>query len=115
MKGFSLIEVLIVLFLFSCLIINYAQHKFRIKISLQQSYYKHLALQQILSLQERLKVNEDVSHRLHEINEWQQENGHILPQGRGAVHWQFGKPAIATCWKYGSYQCVTFPASDNKS
>lgn len=103
--GYSLIEVVIALFLFSLVLVNVIQQQGIVRLALQNTYFTFVAIQHALSIADLLHVNEGVFWS-QAISEWQKETAAILPQGKGTVNVIHEKIQVSTCWKLKTKQCV---------
>lgn len=110
MRGFSLLELLIALMLFSTALVFALQQHLKCRYSLRGSYYKQVALEQSLSLTARLHVNSDPIFQLREIEEWNQENNVLLPRGVGTYLGSKTKYQIIICWMMRQKECLYFPS-----
>jgi prepilin-type N-terminal cleavage/methylation domain-containing protein len=108
MKGFTLLEVMLSLFLFSVVICVFFEQKTLLKRSLLQAYYKQIAIEAAVSLQNRLAINQSLGSSLREIAEWRQELADLLPHGEGKISSFNQTPkACMICWRIGGKQCIT--------
>jgi Tfp pilus assembly protein PilV len=96
--GFSLIEVVVSLLLISSMLLCVFQNKIKINHQLAQAFDKQSAIQQTLSIIERLKVNKSTQYVLREIAEWQQETAGILPHGEANLSYKAGHYVISIKW-----------------
>ena len=74
--GFSLIELMITLFVICFAVLALASAELSALRQTETAYYQSVAATQAASLIERLRANAD-------INEWHNENSRLLPQGKG--------------------------------
>jgi Tfp pilus assembly protein PilV len=110
LKGFFLLEVTLSLFLFSACCLFLLQQQVRYKQQINQIYYRHIALQQSLSLLERFKANTDWRYRELELLDWNKVNAFLLPQGVGVVNLRSTNCQIKICWHTIRQTCFCFPA-----
>ncbi len=83
--GFSLIEVLISLFLLSCLLLGLeATEIFSLRVN-RSAYFFSVAENQLNSMAERLRVLDSNQDLAKQITIWNQQNQEVLPQGRGVM------------------------------
>lgn len=100
--GFSLIEVLISLFLFSLLLISFNAMMLQMMKEVKSLYYYHFAIQQQLQFGEQLTVVKNNSARL---KEWNQQNKSVLPHGFVQVKHSQNKTHIVLQWFKGNNAC----------
>ena len=81
--GFSLIEVLISLFVFSFGILAVAGLQLSTLRVTQDAYMRSVAAVQAYSMLERLRVNKTGQSRTKALANWNQQNKYLLPQGTG--------------------------------
>jgi Tfp pilus assembly protein PilV len=104
--GFSLIEVVVSLLLVSSMLLCLFQNKIKINHQLERAFDKQRAIQQTLSIIERLKVNKSIQYILREITEWQQETAGILPHGEANLDYQAGHYVISIKWVRDGQQMI---------
>src|ERR1700733_14851654 len=82
--GISLIELVISLMLISTLLLGMDAMQIASLQQLKSAYYFAVAQQQMSVITARFKVSQ--KHRLQEsLNRWNEQNGKVLPQGRGII------------------------------
>ena len=103
--GFTLIEVLMSLFILSCALLELDMMLLTAKKAAKGSFYLNIAEQQIENMKERIYIYKN--NDLHEkIIEWNQENKKILPNGHGIIQKQDHRYRLSLFWgeKDGSCQ-----------
>lgn len=97
--GFTLIELLISLLLLSCILIGFDAFSIRSLQGVRDSYYHTQAINQIASMEERLRALQNHEGIEEQIALWNSENVHALPQGVGTVDGFYPEYTIQVCWR----------------
>jgi type IV pilus assembly protein PilV len=100
-KGFSFIEVLITLLVFSLGLLGIAGLEIIALRNTQKSYMRSIATVQIASMLERLHANHSSNTRSAECLKWNQENQQLLPQASGNCSCQNSICYVTIKWKDG--------------
>ena len=82
--GVILVEVLIAWAILSTVLLSMVLFQMGSLQRVERAYRRSLAVVQLASLLERLRVNKANSARLRELGAWNQENKQLLPQGEGS-------------------------------
>lgn len=114
--GFTLIEVLISLFILSLLLLGVDTMQLAALRETKNSYAFNVATQQLNVMQEQLRINK--GNNMDQImQEWNQENKLVLPSGRGMITGEYpifdltifwGEDSASNCSKnkIGSSGCI---------
>ncbi len=108
--GFSLIEVLIAWFILSVVLLGIVMFQTSMLKSIDQAYWRSVATVQLESMVERLRANPSPSARLRELAQWNMENSHLLPHGRGNYECHFNICTVKLQWKEKNQQGLTIRA-----
>src|SRR4051812_45386948 len=81
--GFSLIEVLVAWFLLTITTLSLLAFQNEILHLAHQSYLRHLAMNQLENIFERLRANHSPAMRIRELQAWNSQNSELLPKGSG--------------------------------
>lgn len=98
MSGFSLMEVLMSLLLVSLGLTFVLKEEMNMRFAVQELYYQSIALYQIVSIRERLRVNQSPDFQAREIQTWNLENAELLPNGNGEIHRQASLYDVSISW-----------------
>ena len=94
-KGFSLVEIMVALLLFSIGLISLNAIQYKALNSTKESLYVSLMASQLISFQERMRANLSMTAKQREMTLWQVQLETLLP---GAlIRWNSFKPSI--CWQ----------------
>lgn len=104
MLGFSLIEVMMSLFLISSSLVFLLKEEVRLGVVMKEQFFETIALCQALEIRERLRANQSSDYQSREINEWNVENKQLLPSGKGEVHLDSLYCFITISWRGKSLQ-----------
>lgn len=85
MNGFSFIEVLMSLLIFSFLILFLDSMGLFALRENHEAYYFSIATHQLNSMAERLRTIHSNTDLLHHLIIWNEQNSRILPEGKGHV------------------------------
>ena len=107
-SAFSLIETAVSLLLISIGVLGIAVLQLTSLRQTETAYYQSLAALQATSLFERLRVNLDSLARQRELQEWNQQNKALLPQGQGHYHCNGSQCAVTLLWQRGGQQTLQF-------
>ncbi len=91
LSGFSLIEVLVSLLLLAILFLGLEEGEIYALRESRNAWIVSVAVRQLENITERLSVSSEVTR-------WNEENAHVLPQGRGTVTGQFPIYVISIYW-----------------
>lgn len=118
-NGFSLIEVLMSLLIFSLLILFLDSMGLFALRENHEAYYFSMATHQLNSMAERLRTIRSDADLLHHLIIWNEQNNRILPEGKGhvihniqsytvTIFWG-AKTSIRTCkdLQMGPLKCLT--------
>jgi prepilin-type N-terminal cleavage/methylation domain-containing protein len=95
LSGFSLIEVLVSLLLLAILFLGLEGGEIYALRESRNAWIVSIAVRQLENMTERLSVSNDVDNQLVH---WNEENAHVLPQGRGTVTGQSPIYVISIYW-----------------
>jgi prepilin-type N-terminal cleavage/methylation domain-containing protein len=112
MKGFTLIEVIFALALFSMVLLFVSTLQVQSKKLLMQAYFKQIAVQEALSLENRFIANKEIAYRLREKRDWEQCLASLLPSGKSRIITQGHNHVVFACWKWGGRQCISYRMSE---
>jgi len=84
MKGFSLLEVLIALFILSTVMLGIAGLQVTVLAHNQQARWYSLAVMQSVNMVERMRA--DFSNKTKEVEIWRLETKQQLPHSMGSCH-----------------------------
>lgn len=96
--GYSLIEVLIAWSIVSIVLLSMIVLQTKLLQQNYMSYLQSIAVIQVNSMLERLQVNQSTTMRQRELNEWNQQNVKLLPQGKGNYVCQNNHCKITLWW-----------------
>ncbi len=99
MKGFALLEILVALFILSFGLLSVAGMELAGLQQTEESYFQNIAILQLSSLLERLRVNQSSSARNHELIDWNTINSHLLPHGIGNYQCEKNICTVQIQWK----------------
>lgn len=85
MKGFSLFELCISLFILSCMLLGTDMLLYRASYQSQSALYFHLATSQIHNITERLRIVKNQQGLAEQISQWNNQNKFLLPKGEGTI------------------------------
>ncbi len=105
-SGFSVLEVLISLMLISLFLLGIEGSQLYALRSNQQAYFLSLAMNQLQSLAERLQVHSSVDDLEFYLQQWNEQNKKLLPQGVGRLNGNYPNYKITLFWK-GERQCLS--------
>lgn len=110
MQGFALIEVLIALFVLSFGLLSITGMQLSALSHSREAYYSSLAITQLNSMLERLRVNASSTARDDELRRWNQLNLMLLPQGEGSYHCQESVCEVRLSWRYKQAHSLSLSA-----
>jgi prepilin-type N-terminal cleavage/methylation domain-containing protein len=97
LKGVSLIEVLISLFIFSLLLLGAAGMQFSALHQTESAYYFNIALEQLHSMTEHLHVTK--GEQIDTLQQsWNEQIQHQLPNGAGLIEGNFPHFSLTVHW-----------------
>lgn len=96
--GFSLIEVLISLFIFSFILLSFNAAALLALRENQRAYLLSLAASQLYSMGERLRTLESHQGLAQQIAIWNQQNQKLLPFAQGYVEGSYPIYKITLTW-----------------
>lgn len=96
--GFSLIEVLISLLLFTIILLAFNVMQLTAWRMNQSAYFLTTATLQIQAMKERLRVLDKEQDLSDLVARWNVENQTVLPQGNGSVLGRYPDYSIELCW-----------------
>lgn len=102
--GYTLLEVLVSLFLLSLLMLGLNSIQ---AVSLRNAHsasYSAIAAMQLQSMAERLKLLND-NEITEQVTYWNNQNKSMLPQGRGTVSGHFPSYHVVIYWGQTTQQC----------
>jgi type IV pilus assembly protein PilV len=99
MQGFTLLEVLVALFILSFGLLGIAGLQLTALQQSQDSYAQSLAVIQLFSMQERLRANKSAETRNRELADWNASNARLLSHGKGSYQCQANVCVITIRWQ----------------
>ncbi len=107
LQGFTLLEVLISLLLFSLILLGFEDMQIVALKNARAANYFYLATEQMHNITERLKLLSN-QHGLHQqIIQWNNENQQVLPAGRGLSVGQYPHYTLTLYWGNFNKKCDT--------
>jgi len=107
MRGFSLIEALVAIFILSFGLLALAGSQITALRNTQQAYWISLANSRASSLLERFSINSSPASRQQESVLWNSINKQELPNGNGFYHCQTqNKCTVTVNWKFDGVQQI---------
>lgn len=104
-SGFTLIEVLISLLLLSLILLGFDAIGVQTLRELRSGYYFVQAINQIHSMQERLRALGTHEGLNEQMKNWNKENSEVLPQGVGQVFGNYPAYSITIYWGKSQTEC----------
>lgn len=95
--GFSFMEVLVSLLLFSFIILGLDAAQMTSFQKTKISYYLSVAMQQLNNMIERLSVLRDENSQ-EVVQQWNKQNAIVLPQGKGEIHGHYPHYILSLYW-----------------
>lgn len=96
--GFSLIEVLVSLFLLSFLLLGFDAIEISSLREERSAYFFSVATHQLHSIKERLCAASENPDIKKIMSVWNQENKMVLPEGKGKIEGNFPNYLLAISW-----------------
>jgi len=103
--GFSLIEVLVALFLLSVALLGVAGLHLVSLAHNHSAYLESIASQQLVSMAERLRANQG-QQLAQEMILWNADNQRLLPAGQGEVSYYEDQYLIVLSWQWRDQQTL---------
>ncbi len=103
--GFTLIEVVISLLLFSLVLLGFNAMQWQAVRETQSAYHFTVAASQLHAMTERLRALDKWSGLEQQIQKWNLQNQQVLPQGKGEVSGHYPAYTIKITW--GKSECLT--------
>lgn len=97
-QGFSLIEVLITLFILSLGLLGIAGLELTALRNTQDIYLQSVASTQLTAMAERLRANQSHAAQVLECERWNIENQRLLPQAKGICVCQNATCTLTLNW-----------------
>ena len=97
MNGFTLLEVLISLFILSILLLGLDAMQLAALREAESAYYLSVATQQLNNMLERLQITKNDSLS-DQQQQWNQQNQMVLPNGRGVISGEYPHIKLAIYW-----------------
>lgn len=97
-SGFSFIEVLVSLLLFSFILVGFEGMELYALRETRASWYRMVAGNQLISMTERLRAWDGQSGWEREVDIWNIENKGLLPRGSGKVSGGYPTFTISLSW-----------------
>ena len=104
-RGFTLIEVLISLFLLSFMLLGLNTLFLSGMRQTYADYYFSIASHQLIGMIERLHALRDAEGIEEQINHWNAQNKQLLPQGVGVVSGIFPSYTVTIYWGKKPFNC----------
>src|SRR5689334_9841498 len=104
MRGFTLIEVLISLFLLAFTLLGFAALEIKALRDSSNALYFSIASNQILNIYEHLKATES-QHLTEIIAAWDKQNQIVLPQASGKLTGQYPNYVVSIFWGENQPSC----------
>lgn len=112
MRGFSLIEALVAIYILSFGLLALAGSQITALRNTQQAYWISLANSRASSLLKRLSVNDSATARLQELMLWNKINLQELPDGSGNYLCQSkNKCTVTVTWLFDGRQSINLISS----
>jgi prepilin-type N-terminal cleavage/methylation domain-containing protein len=111
--GFSLIEVLISLLLLSCIFIGFDVFCTHSVKGMRHVFYFIQAVNQIASMEERLRALDNHVGLNEQISAWNRENAIVLPKGIGEVTGIYPKYTLMIYWGNPPSECNNIMIGDS--
>ncbi len=112
MRGFSLIEALVAIFILSFGLLALAGSQITALRNTQQAYWISLANSRASSLFKRLSVNHSTSARQGELLLWNKFNQQELPDGTGNYYCQSNnKCTVTVTWLFDGKQSISMSST----
>lgn len=97
-NGFTLIEVLISLFILSFILLGFNGMLLQTKRHSYADYYFAIASQQMITIVERLYALKDAEGINDQIVTWNAQNSQLLPNGEGTVEGSYPSYTVILHW-----------------
>ncbi len=104
-QGFTLLEVLISLFLLTFILLGFDEMEIYSLRQTRATYYFHLATQQLNSMIERLQTVGMYSSVTEQIEIWNMQNQQLLPEGQGEVIGSYPNYTLIIFWGNALHSC----------
>lgn len=104
MQGFTLLEVLISLFLLSLILLGTSAMQFVAQREARSAFYLAVAMEQISSMQSWLLVAKN-DLLVEQIDKWNRQNRQVLPNGYGTVFGDYPHYQINLFWGKQEKEC----------
>lgn len=108
MKGFALLEVLIAVLIISAGCLGVVGMQMLALQHTKTAYYHSLATIQLSAMFDRLRVNQSVSSRNAELQNWNEINMRLLPQGNGDFNCVGNNCEVNLHWKFKQEYSLSF-------
>jgi prepilin-type N-terminal cleavage/methylation domain-containing protein len=105
-SGFSLIEVLVSLFLLSLIVLGFAATEIHALHTQRAAYNFNIAINQLQEMIECLRVLHGKKEITSLVASWNQQNQQVLPQGWGAVEGNDSVYIITIYWGKRVENCL---------
>lgn len=96
--GFTLVEILISLFILSLLVLSYGAVQTIVDKQNLAATELTIATYQIISLQERISANQSLTGLDVQIQRWQQQNKKLLPHAVSQISGDYPDYIVSLCW-----------------
>jgi type IV pilus assembly protein PilV len=103
--GFTLIEVLISLFIFSFILLGFNGVLLQTKRQAYAEYLYSIATQQIITMIERLNALGDANGIDDQLTIWNVQNKLLLPNGVGVIEGSYPSYTVTLYWGKKSFNC----------
>lgn len=105
LQGFTLLEVLISLMLFSLLLLGFEEMQIVTLQDTRAANYFYLASQQLHVITERLYLLSSDNGLTEQISQWNKQNKDVLPAGKGVVLGHYPNYKIIIYWGNFNKKC----------
>ena len=96
--GFTLIEILISLFILSFIMLSFNGILLHTKLHTYDEYYYSIASQQMITIIERLHALSDSEGINDQLNTWNSQNMQVLPKSEGIIDGSYPFYTVTLHW-----------------
>lgn len=114
MKGFSLLEVMLALFILSVGLLGMVGMQLSAMKYTDEAYFQSLATTQLSSMMERLRANHSSESRERDFQRWNVLNATLLPEGEGRYSCQNDYCTVHVNWKFKTTHALDISGNVNR-